>query len=166
MSVKYAILALLYEKPRHGYEVKIGFDNLVHKKWSLNPGQVYTTLDRLVRDGLVESPGQDENDRKIYSITLLGIEETHKWLKQPVELSILKDEFHFKWLCARKINFQEEKDMIQKQKELIIKEILQLTHLKKQLKSDNQNSMELLVDGALLHLDADLKWTELMLNKV
>lgn len=166
MSVKHAILALLYESPRHGYEVKIGFDDLVQKKWSLNPGQVYTTLDRLVRDGLVESPGQDKKDRKLYSITTLGREETHNWLREPVERSILKDEFHFKWLCARKISFREEREMILKQKELIIKEIMKITHLKKQLKSDNQDSMELVVEGALLHLDADLKWTELMLGKL
>lgn len=165
MSVKHAILALLYGKSRHGYEIKIGFDDLVQKKWDLNAGQVYTTLDRLVRDGLVESPGQDKKDRKLYSITDLGKKETQDWLKEPVKHSILKDEFHFKWLCARKINFEEEQDMIQKQRELIVKDILYLTHFKKQMKSDKQESMEILVEGALLHLEADLKWTELMLKK-
>ncbi len=57
MSVKHSLLALLYEKPRHGYELKKGFEEMVQGMWPLNAGQVYTTLDRLERDRFVETPG-------------------------------------------------------------------------------------------------------------
>ncbi|GIP35093.1 PadR family transcriptional regulator [Paenibacillus sp. J2TS4] len=166
MSVKHAILALLYEKPRHGYEVKTGFDDLVQGKWPLNPGQVYTTLDRLVRDELLDSPGQDQKDRKIFSITDKGRGEFLRWLNLPVERFFLRDEFYFKWLCARKIHFQQEKSMLEKQREQLIKEILNLTQFKQHLKKEGQEEdMRLLIDGALLHLEADMKWLEIMLKK-
>lgn len=80
MSVKHSLLALLFEKPRQGYELKTGFDELVQGMWLLNVGQVYTTLDRLERDKLVESPGHDQKDRKLYTITSAGKEELWNWL--------------------------------------------------------------------------------------
>lgn len=165
MSVKHAILTLLCSKPRHGYEIKTGFDELVQKTWPLNPGQVYTTLDRLERDGLIESPGQDEKDRKLYSITDKGHKEVYEWLDHPVERSLLKDEFYFKWLCARRMEKELESRLIDQQKVLIVKEILHLTKFKQQLKQMGQEDMELLIEGALLHLEADMKWLELIGGK-
>src|SRR5699024_1982284 len=60
MSVKYGILTLLFRQKQHGYELKLGLDALLGTKDKINPGQVYTTLDRLIRDGFVSSPGTDE----------------------------------------------------------------------------------------------------------
>ncbi|WP_010271937.1 PadR family transcriptional regulator [Paenibacillus senegalensis] len=166
MSVKHAILSLLYEKPRHGYELKTGFDHLVQKKWAINPGQIYTTLDRLVRDEWVESPGQDDKDRKIYSLTAKGREELVQWLAKPVDRLLIRDEMYFKWLCAAKVGYDHKKQIITQQRELVIKEILYLTRFKKELKQDNQEEMLDLVEGALLHLEADLKWLDLMSSKL
>lgn len=166
MSVKHGMLALLYEQPHHGYEIKTGFDDLVQKKWPLNPGQVYTTLDRLERDGLVDSPGSDEKDRKIYKITDAGKKEFMDWLYTPVEYSLLKNTFYFKWLCSQKVDVGQEKEMVEHQRKTIIKNILQLTKFKQQLEVENeQESMQLLVEGALLHLEADLKWLDMIKKK-
>lgn len=161
MSVKHAILGLVYTKPRHGYEIKTQFDQLVYHKWPLNTGQVYTTLERLVRDGLVTSLGEDEKDRKQYDITAAGKEELHRWLLQPVTRSLLKDEFYFKMLCARQIHFHQEKDMIKHQRDLVIKEILQLTQFKNTLDEEQDRDMLWLVEGGLLHLEADLRWLDM-----
>ena len=162
MSVKHSLLALLYEKPRHGYELKTGFDDLVQNMWPLNAGQVYTTLDRLERDALVESPGHDQKDRKLYTITDLGKEALWVWLKEPVERSLLKDEFYFKYLCASHVDYEDKKNMIQSQKRTMIKDVLHLTQLKKQMKKSGNKTMEILVEGALLHLEADIKWLEML----
>ncbi|UAC48441.1 PadR family transcriptional regulator [Bacillus aquiflavi] len=162
MSVKHAILGLLYQKPRHGYEIKTEFDKLVYNKWSLNTGQVYTTLDRMMRDLLVEPIGEDEKDRKQYKITEAGIKELQTWLLKPVKHSLLKDEFYFKILCARRIHFHEVKEMIKQQRQLIVKEILMLTQFKNELDENTDKDMLWLIEGGLLHLDADLRWLEML----
>ncbi|GGB52379.1 PadR family transcriptional regulator [Virgibacillus dakarensis] len=162
MSVKHSLLALLYEKPSHGYELKTGFDELVQSMWPLNAGQVYTTLDRLERDNLVESPGHDKKDRKLYTITEQGKKELWNWLKNPVERSLLKDEFYFKYLCASHVDYQEKQNMIQVQKQTIIKDVLHLTQFKKQMNQAGNQTMKLLVEGALLHLEADIKWLDMI----
>lgn len=112
MSVKHSLLALLYEKSRHGYELKTGFEELVQGMWPLNAGQVYTTLDRLERDLLITSPGHDKKDRKLYTITQAGKEELWSWLEKPVERSLLKDEFYFKFLCASHVSYENKINMI------------------------------------------------------
>ncbi|HLT55410.1 MAG TPA: PadR family transcriptional regulator [Bacillota bacterium] len=160
MSVKHSLLALLYEKPRHGYELKTGFEALVEGLWPLNAGQVYTTLDRLERDALVESPGHDKKDRKLYTITEAGKEELWSWLEEPVGRSLFKDEFYMKILCASHISYENWKNMISNQKETMLKDILHLTQLRKQMGLSGNDTMKLLIEGALLHLEADMKWLE------
>ncbi|WP_258276586.1 PadR family transcriptional regulator [Paenibacillus sp. SC116] len=162
MSVKHAILGLVYSKPRHGYEIKTQFDELVYQKWQLNTGQVYTTLDRLVRDEFVETLGEDAKDRKQYQITEAGRVELSNWLLQPVERSLLRDEFFFKILCARRIGFEAVQEMIKQQRSLVIKEILSLTQFKNSLDEQNDKDMIWLVEGGLLHLEADLRWLDII----
>ncbi|MEN2467011.1 PadR family transcriptional regulator [Ornithinibacillus sp. JPR2-1] len=162
MSVKHSLLALLYEKPRHGYELKTGFEEMVQGMWPLNAGQVYTTLDRLERDSLVETPGHDKKDRKLYTITTAGKEELWRWLEEPVGRSLFKDEFYFKFLCANQVTYENRQSMIRNQKETMIKDILHLTHLKKQMLSSGNETMKLLIEGALLHLEADIKWLDMI----
>ncbi|WP_226036768.1 PadR family transcriptional regulator [Aquibacillus saliphilus] len=160
MSVKHSLLALLYEKPRHGYELKTGFEALVEGLWPLNAGQVYTTLDRLERDSFVESLSHDKKDRKQYTITQAGKEELWFWLNEPVGRSLFKDEFYIKFLCASHVSYDNKKSMIRDQKETILKDILHLTHLRKQMSLSGNDTMKLLIEGALLHLEADMKWLE------
>ncbi len=162
MSVKHSLLALLYEKPRHGYELKTGFEELVQGMWPLNAGQVYTTLDRLERDKLVESPGHDKKDRKLYTITQAGKEELWAWMEEPVGRSLLKDEFYFKFLCASHVSFDNKQKMVQNQKEMMLKEILHLTQLRKQMTISGNQTMKMLIEGALLHLEADIKWLDMI----
>ena len=77
MAVREGLLALLNEGPSHGYQLKTAFEAATGGAWSLNVGQVYTTLDRLQRDGFVTS---DEVDgQKRYAITPAGREELGGW---------------------------------------------------------------------------------------
>lgn len=160
MSVKHSLLALLYEKPRHGYELKTEFESLVEGLWPLNAGQVYTTLDRLERDLLVKSLGHDKKDRKQYTITQAGKEELWSWMEEPVGRSLFKDEFYFKYLCASHVSYENKTNIIIRQKETIVKDILHFTQLRKQMSLSGNDTMKLLIEGALLHLEADMKWLE------
>jgi len=162
MSVKHAILGLLFVKPRHGYELKTEFEQMVHKQWPLNAGQIYTTIDRLVRDRLVEPLGEDDQERKSYDITVHGKNELVEWLSTPVERSLFKDEFYFKLLCARKIGYADTQSIVAGQKTSIMQSILKLTRLKTSLDSRKDADMILLLEGSLLHMEADLQWLELL----
>ncbi|MBR3118128.1 MAG: PadR family transcriptional regulator, partial [Oceanobacillus sp.] len=130
MSVKYGILTLLYLQENHGYELKLELESLLGTKGKINPGQIYTTLDRLIRDLLVSSVGMDDQERKLYEITTEGKSELENWLLELVPYHSTKDDFHFKWSCARKIGFEQEKEMLDQQKAMIMKDVLELTKLK------------------------------------
>ena len=87
MSVPHALLALLSEGPKYGLRLQNEFEAGTGEVWPLNVGQVYTTLQRLERDGLVETDaGQDERSRKRYRITAEGDRELADWLRTPPEL--------------------------------------------------------------------------------
>ena len=72
MSVRHALLALLSEGPKYGLQLREEFEARTGEVWPLNVGQVYTTLQRLERDGLVESEGSDDGPQKVFQITESG----------------------------------------------------------------------------------------------
>ncbi|MGG2183982.1 PadR family transcriptional regulator [Bacillus altitudinis] len=158
MSVKYGILTSLCQQQHHGYELKLELESLLGIKGKINPGQIYTTLDRLIRDQLVTAVGIDDQDRKLYDVTEEGRQELESWLLAPVPYHALKDDFHFKWGCARKIRFHQEKEMLQQQKAVIMKDVMELTKLKTECLVQGDESRYLLISGTLLHLEADLNW--------
>src|SRR5213596_215924 len=84
MSVRHALLALLSEGPKYGLQLRLEFEARTGEVWPLNVGQVYTTLQRLERDGLVESDGEGEDGpQKGFRITPEGEEELAAWLRTP-----------------------------------------------------------------------------------
>src|ERR671934_1824686 len=98
MSIKYAILGLLADRPLHGYELKAAYETELVPSTQLNYGQVYTTLERLARDGLVahEVVSQTERpDKKVYALTEAGRKELRAWLTRPsrLDLDLRNEEF-------------------------------------------------------------------------
>ncbi len=174
MSVKYAMLGILAEKDLHGYELKSSFDEKVGEFWSLNYGQIYTTLDRLEKDDLVthDRQAQDKRpDRKIYSITRKGRKELDEWLATPVNrVRALRDEFFVKLVFMDKNNPAPVLELIEKQKALYLKQMNRLTHQKVELKnkpkSPDSLTTELLMDAGLFHAEADIKWLTLCEAKI
>jgi len=165
LSVKYGILTLLFRQKHHGYELKLELDSLLGIKGKINPGQIYTTLDRLVRDQLVTSPGLDDQERKLFELKPQGKKELEKWLLEPVPYYTTKEDFFFKWSCARKISFAQEKQMLEQQKTMIINEVMELTKLKTELLLQGDENEYLLITGLLLHLEADLNWINQVENR-
>lgn len=165
MSVKYGILTLLFLEKNHGYELKLELESLLGIKEKINPGQIYTTLDRLIRDQLVLSVGMDEQERKLYEITTEGKNELENWLLEPVPYHSTKEDFHFKWSCARKIDFEQEKKMLDQQKAMIVKDVMELTKFKTEFLLQGDENRYLLITGTLLHLEADLNWINQVENR-
>src|ERR1700761_4717928 len=102
MSVRHALLALLSEGPKYGLQLRQEFETGTGEVWPLNVGQVYTTLQRLERDGLVESQEDDvDGPQKRFRITASGQEELDDWLRTPPDLSSPpRDELVIKVLVA------------------------------------------------------------------
>ena len=100
--LKYALLGILAAQPRHGYDLKVAFEAAFGGTWPLNIGQIYTTLGRLDRDGLVACEVVEQEalpDRKVYRLTDLGRKELERWLDEPPRLSPpLHDELFVKVL--------------------------------------------------------------------
>ncbi len=84
MSVRQALLALLEQGPMYGYQLRAEFEQRTGATWPLNVGQVYTTLTRLERDGLVAGEGADAEGHVIYRVTDAGREEVASWFTTPV----------------------------------------------------------------------------------
>nr|WP_285865955.1 PadR family transcriptional regulator [Lederbergia lenta] len=158
-------MTLLFRQKHHGYELKLELDSLLGIKGKINPGQIYTTLDRLIRDQLVSSPGSDDQERKLFELMPKGKNELGKWLLEPVPYHTTKEDFFFKWSCARKIYFEQEKEMLEQQKAIVLKEVMELTKLKMELLLQGDESRYLLITGMLLHLEADLNWINQVENR-
>ena len=102
MSVRHALLALLSEGPKYGLRLREEFEAGTGEVWPLNIGQVYTTLQRLERDGLIESE-DDEHDspQRRFRITAAGEHELAAWLRTPPDMSSPpRDELVIKLLVA------------------------------------------------------------------
>ncbi|KMK95026.1 PadR family transcriptional regulator [Rossellomorea marisflavi] len=157
MTVKFTILGFLYRKNLHGYDIIAEFNELSHHQWPLNPGQVYSTLERLERDGLVTSLGENEKGRIHYQITQEGREALFDWISSPVKRPLLRDELYMKYLLAESKGLEGIEELLQSQKELILQQILLLTDFKKTI---DHKHFKKIIYGGLLHLEADLKWLE------
>src|SRR5213592_1791734 len=104
MSVPYALLALLSEGPRYGLRLQHEFEERTGEVWPLNVGQVYTTLQRLERDGLVVSDGDEDGPQKGYSITAAGSRALTDWLRTPPDATQPpRDELLIKVLVAVRV---------------------------------------------------------------
>jgi DNA-binding PadR family transcriptional regulator len=105
MPLHHAVLALLSDRPAHGYELKNSFEQAVGDQWGgLNIGHLYQILDRLARDGLIESerqPQQVKPDRVIHRLTPAGRAELDRWLAEPaIPARGYRDDFFLKIMAA------------------------------------------------------------------
>jgi|SRR5215469_9713991 len=105
MSLHHAVLALLADKPAHGYELRGSFEQAVGEQWGgLNIGHLYQILERLARDGLIESEWQPQPikpDRQVHRITAAGRAELDRWLSQPSQRARgYRDDFFLKLMAA------------------------------------------------------------------
>ncbi len=162
-AVKYALLGLLAATPRHGYDLKAAFEELLGGSWPLNIGQVYTTLARLERDGFVRSrvvPQDLVPDRKVYEITAAGRNELEHWLGQPANGPVrLKDELFVKVLVQSLVKGGNTRALIGRQRREHLQTLAQLAEL--QADDELNPATRLIVEGAMLHVEADLQWLEL-----
>ena len=161
MSVPHALLALLSEGPKYGLQLRQEFEARTGEVWPLNVGQVYTTLQRLERDGLVESDdtGQD-GPQKGFRITVQGEEELAGWLRTPPDLSAPpRDELVIKVLVALQVPGTDVHEVIQVHRRYVVELMQQWTRIKDDAAAGDV-SLGLAVDAELFRLDAVVRWLD------
>ena len=161
MSVRHALLALLSEGPKYGLQLREEFEAGTGEVWPLNVGQVYTTLQRLERDGLVESDDTDgDGPQKGFRITEAGAEELAGWLRTPPDLSAPpRDELVMKILVALRVPGVEVRDVIQVHRRYLVELMQQWTRIK-ETEADADMAVALVVDAELFRLDAVVRWLD------
>ncbi len=161
MSVPHAFLALLSEGPMYGLRLREEFEARTGEVWPLNVGQVYTTLRRLERDGLVESEDNGEDGpQKWFRITASGAEELAGWLRRPPDLAIPpRDELVMKVLVAVRVPGIDVHEVIQAHRRYLVELMQQWTRIK-QDEGEFDLSLALVVDAELFRLDAVIRWLD------
>jgi DNA-binding PadR family transcriptional regulator len=161
MSVPHALLALLSEGPKYGLRLHDEFVSRTGEVWPLNVGQVYTTLQRLERDGLVEADdGETERSRKRYRITSTGERELADWLRTPPDLvPPPRDELVIKVLVALQIPGIDIHDLLQVHRRHVI-EIMQRYTQVKAAAGKEDVALALVADAELFRLEAIIRWLD------
>ena len=161
--LKFLVLALLSGKPRYGYDLKSVFEEFLGGTWPLNIGQVYTTLSRLEAEGLVQCelvPQELLPDRKVYSLTADGEAELLAWADTPSEGPIrLRDDFFLKVLARSIIDDGDVRGLVTKQRRSHLLALAELATLRTD--PSIHPATALLLEGAMLRAEADLKWLDL-----
>ena len=160
--LKFALLGLLAKESRHGYDLKRAFERLLGGTWPINIGQIYTTLTRLERDGLVTAETVTQMsvpDRKVYSLTPAGHDALAEWLAQPVADSVaLKDEMYIKVLVHAVVDPADLPALIWRQRTEHLQQLSDLERVREA--SGEDPATRLVLEGATLHVEADLRWLD------
>jgi DNA-binding PadR family transcriptional regulator len=161
MSIRHALLALLSEGPKYGLQLREEFERRTGEVWPLNVGQVYTTLQRLERDSLVESDDDAEpGPQKTFRITADGAGELAGWLRTPPDLgSPPRDELVIKILIAVRLPGVDVHEIIQEHRRYLIELMQQWTRLKDE-EGDGDLGLALVVDAELYRLDSVVRWLD------
>jgi DNA-binding PadR family transcriptional regulator len=161
MSVRHAMLALLSEGPKYGLQLREEFENRTGEVWPLNVGQVYTTLQRLERDGLVESDETGEDGpQKAFRITSEGERELAGWLRTPPDLSSPpRDELVMKVLVAVRVPGTDPHEVIQAHRRYLVQLMQQWTRIKDD-QANGDVGLALAVDAELFRLDSVVRWLD------
>jgi DNA-binding PadR family transcriptional regulator len=161
VSIRHALLALLSEGPKYGLQLRQEFEARTGEVWPLNVGQVYTTLQRLERDRLVESDDSGEDGpQKAFRITGDGEAELAVWLRTPPDLSSPpRDELVIKILIATKVPNVDVHEVIQAHRRYLVQLMQEWTRLK-EYAADRDLGFGLAVDAELFRLDAAVRWLD------
>lgn len=161
MSVRHAMLALLSEAPKYGLQLSQEFEARTGDVWPLNTGQVYTTLQRLERDDLIESDDiADEGPQKVFRITPAGVDELNEWLRTPSDVSVPpRDELVIKVLVALRVPGVDLVELVQSNRRHLIESMRYYTRLKEEA-DELDIGLLLVADAEIFRLDAVVRWLD------
>ncbi|SFC53532.1 PadR family transcriptional regulator [Streptomyces aidingensis] len=166
MSIRYGLLALLESGPRYGSQLRAEFESRTGATWPLNIGQVYTTLGRLERDGLIVPDGDRDAKQQLYAITDTGREELRDWYRRPVDRTQpSRDELSIKLAMAVGAHGVDIEGIIQQQRRHTLKAMQDYTRLKaRALASGTETQDEiawlLVLEQLIFQAEAEARWLD------
>jgi len=160
MSIRHGLLALLSEGPKYGAQLRTEFEERTGATWPLNVGQVYTTLSRLERDGLVVPQDTDDEGRHRYSLTDEGRTEVATWFAAPVPRdSAPRDELAIKLALALTLPGVDVGALVQNQRTETMRTLQNYTRLKAHA-TEAEVAWLLALDALLFQAEAELRWLD------
>jgi DNA-binding PadR family transcriptional regulator len=173
MSIRHGLLALLDQGPRYGYQLRTEFESRTGATWPLNVGQVYTTLNRLERDGLVEPAGADAEGHVFYAVTDKGRAELRAWFGTPVRRdNPPRDELAIKLAMAVTVPGVDVREVVQGQRHHTMRALQDYTRLKARALAAEQEPAEgeqqgdrelawlLVLEQLIFQAEAEIRWLD------
>lgn len=167
MSIRNALLGLLDQRPRHGYELHDAFEAVVggEQNWDVKPAQIYMTLARLEQSSLVIQEGLEQEggpEKRIFAITSEGRRELREWLNSPVKTEHQRDEFFVKLMISLATGEADPRRVIYIQRASLYGELHGLTAQRSLTDPQRRLAQILLFDQAIMHVEADLRWLDMI----
>ena len=165
MSVRHAVLGLLAQRPRHGYELRAAFQAVVggEENWDIKPAQIYTTLARLEQGGLVAKGSVEQDagpEKRIYALTPTGRQTLKEWFAIGIEPEHQHDELFLKLMMGLVSGVADPYRVIQTQRAHLYQDLHDITEHRSRADPGKELAKILLLDKAIMHLEADLRWLD------
>jgi DNA-binding PadR family transcriptional regulator len=161
MSIRHGLLALLERGPMYGYQLRSEFEAATGATWPLNVGQVYTTVARLERDGLVRSGDSDAEGRVTYALTADGREEVGRWFATPVaRQGRPRDELAIKLALALTTPGVDVHRVVQAQRTATLRSLQELTRLKAHADERRDAAWLLVLESMIFQAEAEIRWLD------
>jgi len=160
VSIKHGILALLRDRPGYGYQLRAAFEETTGSAWPVNIGQIYTTLGRLERDGLVAKSGEDAEGHVVYEITESGATELEDWFARPIAFTDRpRDELAMKLALAVTVPGVDVAALVQSQRSHAQAALQELTRRKLRAEAPHL-AWSLVLEAQLFQAEAEIRWLD------
>lgn len=175
MSVRMSLLTILGQGPSYGYRLRTEFERRTGGSWPLNVGQIYNTLERLDRDGLVARGGADEHGHVFYAITAAGSAAVRSWLGSLADESQRpRDELAMKIAIAATMPGTEVSEVIRSQRAASAMHLDGLRSRRSETSGDAGPGPEspedlarsLVVEAAFLRAEAEVRWLDYVVGRL
>jgi DNA-binding PadR family transcriptional regulator len=160
MSVRMGVLALLVAEPGYGYQLRGEFEHWTGGSWPLNIGQVYTTLDRLERDGLATRGDADDDGHVVYTATDAGREAVARWFTEPVPAKRGRDELAIKFAIAVTVPGVDVQRLVQVQRTAAVRALQDLTRLKRTTDPATELAWSLVLESMVFQAESEVRWLD------
>ncbi|MGN9907366.1 PadR family transcriptional regulator [Phytohabitans sp. LJ34] len=161
MSIRHGLLALLERGPMYGYQLRAAFEESTGTTWPLNIGQVYTTLSRLERDGLVRPLPENDGGQRPYEITDPGRSELAQWFATPISRTDRpRDELAIKLALALTTPGVDVRAVVQTQRTATMRALQEYTRLKSRENDPADLPWRLVLDAMIFQAEAEIRWLD------
>ena len=163
MSVRQSLLAILAQDPCYGYQLRHEFDRRTGSVWPLNVGQIYNTLERLERDGLVVRSGADELGHVYWEITDAGRADADRWMSSPVtRTQTTRDELAIKVAIAATLPGSDASAVIAAQRDASVAHLASLRGVRSSRDDSSPEGLawSLVMDSMILATESELRWLD------